>query len=451
MRIIIIGAGKVGEALCRDLAYEGNDVVLIEEDEIRLNKVIDVSDITGLVGNGAAYDVLVEAQAESADVFIAVTDKDEINIISCILGKKIGAGHTIARVRNPEYFSHIEFVRNELGISLMINPEFEAAHEIMNSLRYTGAITVESFSNSRVNLIELEIEEGGVLDGICLKDFRAPEGKVIICVVVRGEDVYIPDGNFVLQGGDRIHVTGTIQALAALHKMMGFETQTIKSVMIIGGGRLTHYLMERLTEKHMKVKVFESDEKKALELASEFPQAIVIHADGTDQELLREEGISHYDAFISLTGIDEENIIASMFAQSENVPKTITKTSRNTMAMILEKVGLDSSITPKRVIADIIIRFVRSLDNAQGSNVITLHRLADNKAESLEFQMAKESEALGIMLKDLKTISNAIIAYIIRGTELIFPGGNDALQEGDRVMVVTTKQFVEDFDDILDA
>lgn len=449
MKIVIVGAGKVGEALCRDLASEGNDIILIEIDPVRLNKVIEIADITGLVGNGASYDVLMEAGADTSDVFIAVTESDELNIISSIMAKKIGAQEVISRVRNPEYSQNMEFVKKDLGISLMINPEAESARDIINVLRYPCAYNVDSFMGNKVSLVEFEVEEDSQLNGMTLKDYNMTVQKTLICIVKRGDEVHIPDGNFVLKAKDRIHVTGTVQAINEFILNCKYSNGVIRSALIIGGNRIAYYLIEKLLEKKVRVKLIEIDRERAEYFSHAFPHAVVINADGTDQDLLTEEGIENYDAVLSLTGIDEENIIVSMFADSVGVGKNITKINRNILNPIIEKLDLDTIITPKKIIADIIIKFVRSKINSKGSKVENLHRLVGNQVEAIHFSIKDDSKAIGIPLKDLKTLPELLLACIKRGNEIIYPGGHDYIVKGDQVLVVTKNRYLDEFDDIL--
>ncbi|MDD7761544.1 MAG: Trk system potassium transporter TrkA [Firmicutes bacterium] len=449
MRIVIVGAGKVGEALCRDLSDEGNDIVLIEEDQFRLEHVMDVSDITGIVGNGASYDVQMEASVDKADIFLAVTEADELNIIACIVAKKIGAVNTIARVRNPDYSRNMTFLKDNLGVSFMINPEEESAVDIMNSLKYPSAYSVDNFMNNKVNMVQFDVEKNSPLDNLRLRDFHMTTEKVLICAVLRDDEITIPDGNFILKAGDKIHVTGTQRGLKEFIIKCNYENGIVKSVMIIGGSRIAFYLVERLLEKRIRVKLIEQSEDRAAIFAERFPSLEVILGDGTDQELLLEEGIDRFDAVVSLTGIDEENIIISMFAITEGVPKNITKINRNFVKPIVDKLELDTIITPKKIIADKIIRFVRSRINSKGSSLENFRRIIGGKVEAIHFTLKKDSKALNIPLKDLKTVPNLLIACIKRGSEIIYPGGNDVMKKGDEVLVVTKTKYIDEFDDIL--
>lgn len=451
MKIVIVGAGVVGESLCSELSEEGNDVILIEKREEVLNRIIDTNDITGLVGNGASYENLFEAGADKADVFIAVTEADELNIISCIIAQKIGAKYTIARVRNPEYSTNKKFVREGLGISMMINPEEEAAKSIMNKLKFPNATSVDSIFSNRATILELEITKESSLKGIMLKDLdKVTSEKIIIFIVKRGNEVFIPSGNFVLEEDDSIYVTGTSDAVMKFYNEMGYQHKNINSAMLIGGGTISHYLTERLLKIKKQVKIIESDRERAEKLSQSYPNAIVIKGDETDQELLVNEGIKNYDAVLALTDKDEENIVISMFAESVNEGKVITKMSRTLLLPILEEKGLYSVIVPKKVIADIIIRVVRSKINVKGSKMNTLHRLVDNNIEAIVFEVSPQSKIIGIPLKDLKVISDLLIVCILRDEELIYPGGDDIIQAKDKVMIVTLKRTIEDIDDILE-
>lgn len=450
MKIVIVGAGVVGEALCIELSQINNDVILIERSEEILNKIIEKSDITGLVGNGASYENLLEAGADTADMFIAVTEADELNIISCIMAKKLGAKYTIARVRNPEYSTNMRFVREELGISLMMNPEAEASKSIMNILKFPNATGVDSFFSNRANIMELVISKGSQLVGSKLKDLEInSRDKVIICIVERGEEVIIPTGDFILEENDTIYVTGTNDAVTNFYDKMGYKNKDINSVMIIGGGTVAHYLTERLLKRKKQVKIIERNKEKVENLSNSYPNAVVIKGDETDQEFLLNEGIGNYDAVIALTDKDEENTVISMFAKSVNSGKIITKMNRTLLLPLFEKHEFSTAIVPKKLISDIIIRIVRSKLNAKGSTMSTLYRFCDNRVEAIVFEIKESSKSIGIPLKNLEMFPNILLAGILRGEEVIYPGGNDMIEVNDKVMVVTTRKGVEDFDDIL--
>ncbi len=451
MKIVVVGAGKVGEVLCRDLASEGYDIVLIEIDKDKLDKIIDIADITGVVGNGAAHATQLDAGVDEADIFIAVTEHDEINIIASIVAKKLGAKHTIARVRSPEYSTDMSFVQKELGITVMINPERESAKAIIDILKFPSSFVVETFMQGKVNIVGFEVFEGNPLIDKALMDINFTDEKILICVVEREGEVFIPDGQFVIKKGDRIHVTGTVKAINEFILKCNYTTKKIKHVLIIGGGDMAYYLAKELSNKGIRFKIIEIDEKRSEFLSESFPNAIIIHGDGTSQELLVEQRIDNYDAVIAGTPIDEENIIASLFSASTGVKKNITKISRNLLKPIADKLELDTVITPKRIIADNIIRYVRSVYNVMGSRVVNLHRLVDEEIEAIQFLISEDSKAIEIPLKDLKTKPGTLFACIKRGDKIIYPGGYDFIMKGDQVLVVTKEKYMDEFDSVLES
>ena len=451
MKIVIVGAGKIGEILCRDLSTEGNDITLIEQEAKILDRVLSVSDIMGIVGNGANREVLADAGVHSADIFIAVTTNDEINLISSVMAKKMGAKYTIARVRNPEYSEQMQFMKESLGIDIMLNPEAEAADFIRKNLEYPNALNVDSFAKNKVNLVEILVEENSYLDGLKLVDFKRNHFRnLLVCIVQRGPEVYVPTGNFVLKADDRIYVTGAHADLGEFYKSLGHSGERIKSVFIVGGGRITHYLADILLKKKMKLKIVELKEERAKELSETFENAEIINGNGIDLDLLEEENFSSYDACVSLTGIDEENIIISMFADKIGIKKTITKINSTSLLNVLDFVGLQSILTPKKIIADYIVKIVRSFASAQGENNIqNLYRLADNRVEAIEFSVGEYSRVAGIPLKDLHIKENVLIPYIIREGKLIMPGGLDVIKPCDTVIIITTQQYLDDIDQII--
>lgn len=452
MKIVIVGGGKVGEYLCKELSSEENDIVLIEKDVEVLDYIISNNDIMGIVGNGASYPILLEAGVNDADVFIAVTQKDELNIISSILAKKLGAKYTIARVSNPEYSGHMNSVRESLGIDLMINPEFETALRISRNLKYPSAIDVRTFSENRAIMVQILVKKSSFLNGLKLIDFpkSCPE-RVLICFVERGNEVHIPDGNFVLQEGDRIHVTGPTSSLLNFYKLVGEINKRIKSVFIIGGGKLTYYILKILRKQNLDIKVIEIDRNKARDLSEDFPNVVFINDDGTNRSVLDEENFANYDACISLTGIDEENLIVAMYSKKIGLKKMIAKVNRTELLDIVDPEKIQTVVTPKKVVADIITRVVRSRINSKGSNVLTLYRLADNRIEAAEFAVKEESKIINIPLKDLKTQSGILISYIIRNGDLIIPKGDDFIEPNDRVIIISESKYVEELDDILEV
>ncbi len=448
MQIVIVGAGKVGTALCANLSSEGHDITLIEREPGKLQDLLDRFDILGLVGNGSFYDVQKEAKVDSCDIFISVTPEDEVNIISCVIAKKMGAAQTIARVRTPEYASHMGFVRENLGITRMINPEMEAAQEIYRMIQFPSALSVEPFSNAHVNFVELPIQHNSLLNGMSMIEFRQRFSGLLGGILLREDATIIPGGATVLHEGDRFFVTGKRDDLSCLYKSLG-TLERIRSVLIIGGGRITYYLLDLLRNSRIQIKVIEHKEIVALDLADQFPHVDVIQGDGTDQNLLIEENIDAFDCVITMTGIDEENVILSMFANSKKVPRTITKINRTTMLPILNNVGLQSIVTPAEIMATTIVRIVRSVQNAAASNIEALLRLPNGSAEVLQFYVRSSSESIGKPLVSLDIKSDTLIGLIIRKEQLIFPTGQDQIYPGDHVIVITKHHDYRGIDDIL--
>lgn len=450
MKIVIAGAGVVGESLCSELSEEGNDVILIEKVEKILNRLVETYDITGLVGNGASYETLLEAGTDTADIFIAATESDELNIISSIIAKKLGTKFTIARVRNPEYSSNMQFVREGLGISLMINPEQETAKSIANKLMFPVALSVENFFGQRAGFISIRVQKDNFLNGMQLKELEfSSKDKVIICTVRRGEDVFIPSGDFTILEGDIVHIAGSKEAVHKFYDKIEKRNLKIDSALLVGGGTISHYLIGKLLENKIKVKVIENNKERAEKLSESYPKAIVIRGDEADQEFLMQEGINNYDSTVILTDSDEENTVITMFVNSITNSKLITKMNRTLMLSILEKNTRTSTVVPKKVISDMIISVVRSKTNMRGSTMSFLYRL-ESQVEFITFEINKNSRAIDISLKDLKIKKGTLIASILRDGKMIFPGGNDAIKINDSVMVVTTASSIEDFDDILE-
>ncbi|MBS4761852.1 Trk system potassium transporter TrkA [Carnobacteriaceae bacterium zg-ZUI252] len=450
MNIIIVGAGKVGEALCQELSQVDHNVTLVDTDEMVIDNLINKYDVNGLVGNGANVATLQEVAVEYADIFIATTDSDEVNIIACTLAKKLGAKHTISRVRNPEYSQQFEIMKSQLGISLMINPELSAAREIARTVRYASSLSVQPLANTRVSLVEMEIQSDSILVNMPLHDFRQRFGSVLVCIIKRGEKVFIPSGNDVLMNGDKIYFAGQSKDTAKFNRQIKQPDRLIKSVMLVGGGKITHYLLPLLEHNHMEVKVIELDENRAECLAHDYKHARVIHSDGTNPDVLQEQGLSEYDAFIALTGVDEENLILGLYASKQGVKKVITKLSRVNLLKVVDSHALKTIVTPKQLVANEIIQFVRSRANAQGSNIEALYRVADAKVEVLLFKVADNCQVLNMSLQQMSLKKNVLITCIIRKGKIMFPNGQDMLQPEDRVIVMTTHTGFTDIEHILE-
>ncbi len=449
MKIVIIGAGKVGEELCVSLAAEDNDIVLIEKNPRRLEQLIKMADITGVVGNGAIYDTQVEAGVEECDLFIAVSPSDETNIIGAITAKKIGAKQTIARVRDPEFSSQMDFVKTSMGITLMINPEQEAADEIVRMIEFPSALGIERFENGRANVVEVQILPDGPLIGVKINELRKAHPNIMVCAVNRQDDIIIPKGDFEIEAGDHLHVAGTLGDLDKIYIAAKSYRKRLRSALIIGGGKITSYLLERFQKINIHVKVIEVDPEKAEALAGDFPAYEIICGDGTDQAFLREEGLVNYDAVIALTNNDEENLLLSIFAMQQGIKKNICKVNRTDLLKVIGDLGIDSIVTPRRLIADMIIRFVRAKQNSEGSSVDALFRLEDNRVEALLFHITKESKVINMPISEMQFIDDLVVPFIFRGKKTIFPTGNDMILAGDRIAVVTTHPNLRDIDDIL--
>lgn len=451
MKIIVAGCGKIGRTIIGSLVAEGHDVIAIDSDNAIINDLLNIYDIMTICGNCADYDVLEEVSVKSAELFVAVTGSDELNMLSCFIAKKMGASHTIARIRNPEYNDKsIGFLRQQLDLSMSVNPELLAAIELFNILKLPSAVKIENFSRRNIEMIELRIKEGSGLDGVKLSELHLKyKSKVLICVVQRGEQVYIPDGNFVLQKGDKIGITAAPSEIQKLLKALGVLQKQSKFVMILGGSKTAYYLSKMLISSGASVKIIESRLERCNELGEKLPKATVIHGDGAQQELLLEEGLRSIDAFVALTGMDEENILISIFAAANSVPKVISKVNRNELGLMAERLGLDCIVSPKDIISDILVRYARALENSMGSNVETLYKLMDGKAEALEFKVNPHAKVTDIPLKDLKFKPDIIIGGIIRGRKTIIPGGDDVILSGDRVIVIARDQRLQDLSDII--
>ena len=451
MKIIIVGCGKVGTTLAEQLNRENHDITLIDTNEEAIQNISNSADVMGVTGNGAVYQVQMEAGIQDADLLIATTNSDELNMLCCLIAKKAGNCHTIARIRNPEYSSEIRYIREELNLSLAINPELAAAREIARLLRFPSAIKIEPFAKGRIELLKFLIPEHSLLNDMRVMDVvNRLKSNVLICVVERGNDVVIPDGNFVMKKGDKISFVASHQGSADFFKKAGVDNNIVKSAMFVGGGKLTHYLCRLLEDTKIKIKIIERDEERCRQLSELLPKAMIIHGDGTDEQLLLEEGIRQTEAFASLTGFDEENIMLSLYASSQSKAKLITKVNKIAFENVINSLNLGSLIQPKMLTAEIILQYVRAMQNSMGSsNIETLYKIAADKAEALEFRVKEGSPVLGIPLEKLKLIDNLLVACINRGGTIITPRGKDTVEAGDTVIVVTTHTGLNDLTDIL--
>ncbi len=453
LKIIVVGCGKIGTSIIAALSSEGHDVVAIDQNPAALSAVTDIYDVMGVCGNGADLETLEEASAERTELFVAVSGSDELNMLSCYLAGKLGAQHTVARIRNPQYNDRgLGFMRDQLGLSMAINPELLAAHELFNILKLPSAIKIESFSRRNFEMIELAVKEDSVLNGMSLSDIRSRfKAKFLVCAVTRGDRTYIPDGNFSLCAGDKVGLAAAHLEIQKMLREMNLLMREAKNIMILGGSRTAYYLAKMLTSVGNSVKIIEKQESVCNELAEGLPKAVIIHGDGASQELLLEEGIHDVDAFVSLTGMDEENILMSIFASTHGVPKVIAKINSDELTSISEKVGVDCIISPKLIIADVLVRYARALQNSEGSNVEHLYKLMDGKAEALEFNVSPDSPVTGIPLKELNLKPGILIAGILRDRHPIIPTGDDTILPGDGVVVMSSHRLLRDLSEILDG
>ena len=451
MEIVIIGLGTIGQTILKSIDRESHTITVIDEDKDKIESVIEHYDVFGVVGNGACRDIQIEANVGFADLVIVLTKSDELNILACLVAKNIGAKNTIARVRNPEYRSQIIDMKDSLGISMIVNPEMDTAREIFNLIALPSIAQIDYFAKGRALLVEIVAEKNNVLIGETLVSLgKKLKTKVLICAIQRGSDVIIPSGNSTIEAGDRIYFTADANSLGAFLTEINLVRSPLKRVMIAGGDRLGFYLADELSSKGYKVKLIENEKVRAEELATNLPKVTVIYGNGTQHDLLIEEGIEAMDAFVALTDIDEENMIVSMFANKMNVRKTITKIKSDNLYAMLGELGIQNNVSPTTIVANRILRYIRALDNSRGSNVLNLYRLVNNQVEALEFAVRKQSKLFDKQLKDLSLKNNCLIACIIRGETVIIPNGSSTIEVGDNVVVVTTHKNFDDLADIFD-
>lgn len=447
MKIIVVGGGKVGTALCRSLVEEKHDVVLIEEKESVLKNITKRQDIMGIVGNGANFKILEQADVSNCDIFIALTAKDEVNMISAVLAKKMGAKETVVRVRNPEYSNAYFKDKNFLGFSLVVNPELLTARYIANSVDFPNALSVEHFVNGRVMLMEFMIADGSKLCQMTLSQFRKKFGNIVICAIERQGKLIIPDGDAVLKAGDKIFVTGNRVEMILFHNFV--KTKIIKNLMIIGAGRIAYYLLNILKHTRINLKVIENNQERAELFSQEFPDVHVVQGDGTAKSVLLEESVENFDAVATLTGVDEENIITSMFLETLGVQKNITKVNRTSLLEIIDTSQFSSIVIPKSIAVDTMMHFIRGRVNAQDSNLDAMHHIANGRIESLQFEIRESNKMAGKSLSSLKFRDNILIVAIIRKGKTIYPTGEDVLQVGDKIVVVTFLKNITRIYDLL--
>ncbi len=453
MKIIVVGCGKIGNSILASLVNEGHDVIAVDVSQKVLTETTNIYDVMCVCGSGTDCEVLKEAEVDTAELFVAVTGSDEFNMLSCFIAERMGAKHTIARIRNPEYNneSNRAFLQNQLNLSLAINPEAMVAKELYNMLKLPAAAKIDTFSGRSLEMVEFILKPDSKLHGLSLIEFRKKyQVNMLVCAVERDGNVYIPDGNFVLQSGDRISVTAETQEILKFLKMIDLVQKKARNVMILGASRTAFYLAKMLIAAGSSVKIIDKDRERCNEFCKSLPKAVIINGDGAQQEILLEEGLHSVDAIVTLTGLDEENILLSFFAKTQNVPHVITKINRDEFKATAEAMGIDCFVSPRKTISDRLVSYARALESTIGSKVETLYKIMDEKAEALEFIIDKDCEIIGIPLKELKLKKNTLVAGITRNRRPIIPSGNDMILSGDKVVILTTGLRVNDITDIVE-
>ena len=452
MKIIIAGAGKIGHAVAAILADEGHDVTIIDQDPDTISTLSNELDVICVEGSATNPEVLREAGAADADLLMAATEEDAVNMVCGISARRLGTRHVIARIRDPEYLGQTEFLREALGLSVIVNPEYECAKEISRILRLPGAVRVDAFSKGSLEIVEYKVGKDDPLNGLQLRALVGKFGaKILISVVERDGEALIPNGSFTLKDGDRLSITGSSRELRRFFVATGRFKKPVRKVMIMGGGRIAVYLSRLLDESGIAVTVVERDRERCEALCDLIPKAHVVCGDATRSDVLLEDGLSSTDAFVALTGEDGDNIVTSLYARSCSVSKIVTKVNREHFSELLENSGLDSVVTPKEIVAQQIARYVRAMDNSLGSSMETLYRVADGKVEALEFKVGEDAKCIGKPLKQLKLKKNILVAGIIRGSKCLIPDGNTEILPGDHAVIVTAAGRLKDLDEIVEA
>lgn len=451
MKIIIIGDGKLGFHLAENLSKENNDVIIIDKNPEALKRADEYLDVMCIKGNGLSTRILLEAGVKEADLLIASTASDEMNMVCCLTAKQLGAMHTIARIRDPEYADELSQIRSDLNLDMVINPEQAVAGEIARLLEFPPAMNVELFAKGRVEMVEMKITSDMSIANMRLQDIsKRISPSILIGSVLRGDDVIIPKGDFVIKEGDTIHIVGQPSKVFRFCTRIGVHVQKIKNVMIMGGGKIAYYLAKYLDEMEIKVKIIEIDRERCIELTELLPNVLVIHGDGSDEIILQSENLSDMGAFISITGRDEDNLIAALLAKQNGVQKVIAKINRVNYAGVIKGMGIDNVVSPKLIIANHILRYVRGLQNAMGNPVDKLYRVMGDRVEVVEFTANKFTSFLDIPLKNLKVVGGVLVAAIVRKNEIIIPHGNDAIKIGDKVILIAKDKILTDLNDMVE-
>lgn len=452
MNIIIAGCGKVGQKLTERLSQENeHNITIIDINPEIIDTLVSQHDIMGVCGSCSNVETLTEAGIEEANLLIAVTQSDEVNMLSCIFAQRLSPCQTIARVRKPEYNKTLSLFKDDLGLSMIINPEQAAAKEMARVLRFPSAIQIDTFSRGKVEILKFRITEDSVLNNMVVSSMASKlHCDILVCGVERGENAFIPRGDFVLKSGDAVSIVSTIKNGVDFFKKIGVKTNRVKDTIIVGGGDTAYYLADMLLQSGINVKIIEHDANRCDELCDLLPKATILHGDGTDNHLLLEEGLEHTESFVALTNIDEENILLSLFAKTKTNAKLITKINRIAYDEVIDNLTLDTIVYPKNITAEYIVRFVRAMKNSLNSNIETLHYILDGKAEALEFRISDNSPVAGIPLEKLNLKSQVLVACINRDGKIIIPRGRDIIKPRDTVIVVTTDTGYQDISDILE-
>ena len=450
MNIIIVGAGKVGTTIADQLSSENHNITIIDLNQKKVEEAEEEFDAMGIVGNGASHQVQVEAGVMDAELLIAVTGSDELNLLCCLIAKKTGDCQTIARVRNPIYSKEVNFIKRQMGLSVVINPELTAAQEISQLLRLPYAKKVDTFARGRVEMIKFRMNPELHMDGLQVADIISKmKCDIMICGVERQGQVVIPNGDFVLKNNDLVSMMAVPKETAKFFRKMGIPTHQAKSTLIVGGGTIAYYLAKQLLEMRVDVRIIEQNKERCEMLSEQLPEATILQGDGTDKEFLLEEGLMHTDSFVALTNMDEENLMLALLARKYSNAKLIAKVNRIHFEEVVDELDIDSVIYPKNLAADHIVRYTRAMQNSLGSNVETLYKILDGQAEALEFVIREDSSVTNQRLMDLPLKDHLLVCYISRYGKLKMARGQDMLKVGDSVIIVTTHKGLHDITDIL--
>ena len=450
LKIIIVGCGKVGANLVDQLSKEGHDITVIDKKAEKIQDITNTYDVMGLVGNGASYSTQMEAGIEETDLIIVVTDSDELNLLCCTVAKRVGKCAAIARVRTPDYSEETGYLREQLGLALIINPELEAAREVARILYLPTALEVNSFAHGQAELVKFKVPEGNLLNGLSLAYLgKNITNDILICAVERNGEVYMPNGDFVLQSGDVVSFVSERHIARDFLKQIGLATRQVKDTMIIGASKAAYYLAKELLNMGISVKIIEKEKENCESLSVKLPKAIIINGDGTDPDILKEEGIETVQSFIPLTGIDEENIMLTLYAKQVSKAKVVTKINRVNYKQVINNLDLGSLVYPKYITSEAIIAYVRAKKNSMGSNIETLYHMFDSRVEAIEFIVEENSKVSGVPIKDLKLKKDVLISFINHNGHIIIPTGNDEIEDGDTVMIVTKNTGFTGIDDIV--